>query len=138
VGVADHREVRRGSLRLLDVVRPPAVTRHRIHAEADHLDVALLEIRFELGHVAELGRAHRREVLRMRKDDRPRIADPVVELDAALCRVCLEIRRHGADSKTAILYCETHGCPPATNERTPTRPCGKGAWTIACRIFAML
>ena len=48
-----------------------------IDAEADDLDVALVEVRLELGHVAELGGADRGEVLRVREDDAPGIAEPL-------------------------------------------------------------
>ena len=82
---------------------PLAVVVDRVDAEADDLDVALVELGLELGHVAELGRAHRREVLRVREQDRPRVADPVVELDAALGGVGLEIGCDVADAKTAML-----------------------------------
>ena len=42
------------ALCLLDVLRPALVVVHGIDAEADHLAVALLELRLQLGHVAEL------------------------------------------------------------------------------------
>src|SRR5207244_6020567 len=38
-----------------------------------------------------LGRAHRREVLGVREEHRPGIADPVVEADVSLGRLCLEV-----------------------------------------------
>ena len=63
----------------------------RVDREADDLDVALLELGLDARHVAELRRADRREVLRVREQHRPRVADPVVELDRALGRVGLEI-----------------------------------------------
>ena len=40
-----------------------------------------VELGLDLGHVAELGRADRREVLRVREQHGPRVADPVVEAD---------------------------------------------------------
>ena len=48
VGVADHRIVRRGALRLLDVLRPLRVAVDRIDRQADDLDVALVEFGLEL------------------------------------------------------------------------------------------
>ena len=42
-----------------------------VDAQADDLRVALVELGLELRHVAELGRADRREVLGMREQDRP-------------------------------------------------------------------
>src|SRR5881397_2446280 len=57
IGVADHRVVRREPLRFLDVVRPARVIFDWIDAQADDLGAPLVELRLELGHVAELGRA---------------------------------------------------------------------------------
>ena len=45
----------------------------------------------KLGHVAQLCRAHRREVLGVRKQDRPAIADPLVEIDLAQGGFGLEV-----------------------------------------------
>ena len=56
------------------------------------LRVALVELRFELGHVAELGRADRREIFRVREQHRPRVADPLVEANGAFGCLGLEIR----------------------------------------------
>ena len=50
-----------------------------------------VELGLELGHVAELGRADRGEVLGVREQHRPGVADPVVELDRALGGVGLEV-----------------------------------------------
>jgi hypothetical protein len=91
VGVADQRIVDRRALRLLDVLDPFRVIAHRVDAQADDLRVALVELGLELRHVAELGRADRREILRMRKQDRPAVADPFVKADAALRRLRGEI-----------------------------------------------
>src|SRR4051812_1519259 len=105
VGIADHRIVRRGTLRLLDVLRPALVIVYRIDAEADDLDASLVELRLDARHVAELGRAHRREILRMREKNRHRIADPLVEVDRALGRLGGEVGCLVSDS-------QTHGRPP--------------------------
>ena len=71
----------------------------RIDAQPDDLGVALVELGLQPGHVAELGRADRREVLRMREQDRPAVADPLVELDRALGGLGREVRRSGVDAK---------------------------------------
>jgi hypothetical protein len=68
------------------------------------LALPLVEFRLELRHVAELGGAHRGEVLGMREQHGPRVADPVVEPDLAsvvsasksgatlpICRVALPV-----------------------------------------------
>ena len=65
LGVSDHGVVDGVTLGLLDVLGPLLVITDGIHAEADDLAVALLELRFESGHVAELGRADWRKVLRV-------------------------------------------------------------------------
>jgi hypothetical protein len=56
----------------------------RVDGEPDDLHVAAVEVRLDLRHVAELGGADRREVARVREQDRPRVADPVVEADPDL------------------------------------------------------
>ena len=100
IGVADHRIVRREALRLLDVGRPARVPVDRIDAQADDLDVALFEFGFDLGHVAKLGGADRGEVLGVREQDGPGIADPVVKFDFAFRRLRLEIRRRVANRES--------------------------------------
>jgi len=55
-----------------------------IDAEADDLDAALVELALDARHRAELGGAHRRVVLRVREEHPPRVAQPLVETDAAL------------------------------------------------------
>jgi hypothetical protein len=92
IDIADHRIVRLVALRLLDVGGPAGMTVDRVDREADDLDAALVELGLDLRHVAELGGADRREVLRMREQDGPFVADPVVEFDAAFGGVGLEIR----------------------------------------------
>ena len=61
----------------------------RIDAEADELGVALGELGLDLGHVAELGGADGGEVLGMGKQDRPLVADPLMEIDRSLRRLSL-------------------------------------------------
>jgi hypothetical protein len=59
---------------------------------ADDLDAALVELGLDLGHVAELGGADRREVLGVREQHRPFVADPIVKADLAFGRLGREIR----------------------------------------------
>ena len=59
-----------------------------------------------LRHVAELGRADRREILRMREQHRPGVADPFVKANAAFRGLSLEVRRDIADA-------QSHGPPPS-------------------------
>src|SRR5262249_49961167 len=90
-GIGNDREVGRLALGLLDVLRPALVRRDRVDRQTDRLHVALVEFRLEPRDVAELGRAHGREVARMREEDGPARADPVVEFDLALRGVRGEI-----------------------------------------------
>jgi hypothetical protein len=99
VAIADDRVVGRGALGLLDVLRPPLVVVDRIDAQADDLAVALGELRLQPGHVAELGRAHGGEVLRVREQDGPGVPDPLVEVDPALRRLRREVRRLVSDAQ---------------------------------------
>ena len=64
----------------------------------EDLGVALVELGLDLRHVAQLGGAHRREVLGMREQDRPLVSDPVVEIDRAFRRLRREIGRFVTDS----------------------------------------
>jgi hypothetical protein len=52
-----------------------------------------LELGLDLGHVPELGRADWREVLRVREQHRPGVADPVVEAHRPFRRLRLEVGR---------------------------------------------
>ena len=103
VRVADQRVVGRVSLRLLDVARPLGVVVERVDGEPDDLHVPAVELGLDAGHVAELGGAYGREVARMREQDRPRVADPVVEADPALGGVRLEVGRGVADLQSHVV-----------------------------------
>jgi hypothetical protein len=91
VGVADHRIGGPMALRFLDVVGPAVMSVHRVDAQADQLGVALGELGLDLGHVAQLGGAHRREVLGVGEQDRPLVADPLVKVDVPLGGLGLEV-----------------------------------------------
>src|SRR5262249_46275767 len=82
----------------------------RIDGQSDDLDAALVEFWLDLGHVAELGGAHRGEVLGMREQHHPFVADPVVEADLALGRFRFEIRGSIVDRKS-------HHMPPTSISR---------------------
>jgi hypothetical protein len=77
----------------------------RVDAQADELGVALGELGLDLGHVTELGRADRGEVLRMGEQDRPFVADPVVKADLAL-------RGFGGEVGSSLIEAKGHGIPP--------------------------
>ncbi len=92
VAVADQRIADHATGCGLDVGEPALVIGDRIDRQADHLAVAPLKLRLEPGEIPELGRADRREVLWMRKQQAPGIADPLVEADRARGRFGREIR----------------------------------------------
>src|SRR5215469_6631088 len=70
----------------------------RVDAEADDLAISFLKFRHQSGHITELGCADRSEVLRMGEQDRPPVADPVMEIDSPLRRLRSEVRGLGIDS----------------------------------------
>src|SRR5206468_4419974 len=107
------RIVRRVALRLPDVLGPLGVVADRIDAEPDDLGAPLVEFGLETRHVPELGGAHGCEILRVREEHRPGVADPVVETNASVRRVRFEIRSGTADLKG-------HGPPPRCEP--PDRP----------------
>src|SRR5579863_6092103 len=94
VGVAKQGEVHLHMLGLLDIGDPLVVRRHIINADADRLDVALFELGLEPRDGAKLSRAYRGEVLRMREEDRPFVAEPLMKVDRSLGRVLGKIWRY--------------------------------------------
>ena len=66
---------------------------HGIDAETDDLDVAAVEFALQAGHGAKLGGADRREILRMREQNAPAVAEPFVKADRPLRRIRFEIGR---------------------------------------------
>jgi hypothetical protein len=85
------------ALRFLDILRPTRVIADRINAKPDDPAIALLELRHQPGHVAEFGRADRCEILWMGEQNRPAVADPLVQIDDALRRLGGEVRGFGVD-----------------------------------------
>jgi hypothetical protein len=63
----------------------------RIDAEADDLRVPFIELGFQPGHVAQFSGAHRREILWVREQHAPGIAEPLVKAEAAFGRLSVEI-----------------------------------------------
>jgi hypothetical protein len=52
-----------------------------------------LKLVFDLRHVAEFSAAYGREILRMREQHGPAIADPLMEADVTFSRIGLEVQR---------------------------------------------
>src|SRR6516165_4343012 len=76
-----------------------------IDRQTDNPNATLVELRFDLGHVAKFGGAYRREILRVGEQYGPGIADPVVKADIAFGCLRLKIRR-------GIIDCKSHDAPP--------------------------
>ena len=114
LAVTDQRVVRGRTGDRLDVLGPLLVVADGVDGEPDDLRVALVELGLDRRHVAELGRADRREVARVREEHAPRVAEPVMKRDASFGRVSLEIRGGFADR-------QSHLHPPMLNT-------GKSGW----------
>src|SRR6516165_9412324 len=74
----------------------------RIDGKPHQVHAALVEFRLQLCESAELRCAHWREVLRVREQHRPAIADPVMEFDFALSGFGFEIRGGSANRKCHV------------------------------------
>src|SRR6185295_18955169 len=73
------------------ILGPLRVSVDGIDAQAHQLDAALVEFRLQLCESAEFGGTNRREILGMREQKGPAIADPVVEFDFSLGGLGFEI-----------------------------------------------
>lgn len=62
-----------------------------IGRQSDQFDATFAELRLKFGESAQLGGADRSEVLRMREEDDPAIADEFVEVDGSIGCVCVEV-----------------------------------------------
>ena len=78
---------------------------HAVDADADDLAVACCEFIGQRGNGAQLGGADRGEVLRMRKEQRPAVADPIVEADLARGGV-------GSEIGSGVIETQCHGHTP--------------------------
>jgi hypothetical protein len=63
----------------------------RVDTQPNDLGVAAVKLRLEFRHIAKFRGADRREVLGMRKQDRPGVPDPFMKTDAAFGGVSFEI-----------------------------------------------
>src|SRR5437899_5653508 len=91
ISVADDWVVRRVPLCFLDVLRPALMIAGRIDRQSHDLHVSAVELWLNFGHIAEFGRADRGEVLGVREQDGPRIADPVMKAHPPLSGFRLEV-----------------------------------------------
>src|SRR6185295_12328995 len=117
-------------LRLLDVARPSLVRLHRVDAEADDLRVSLVELGLEAGHLAQLRRAHRSEILRVGEQHAPGPAERLVKADRTLGRLNVEI-----GSYVANLQC--HEMPPPGKRKLSFRCANRGRYSARGASVAM-
>jgi hypothetical protein len=82
--VSDDRKARFGTGEGLDIAFPFLVLFNTVHGNAHHLGAALFPFVGKLCDCPEFGGADRREILWVRKKDRPAVAHPVVQADRAL------------------------------------------------------
>ena len=87
----------------------------RVDGEADDLHAAGVEVRLDLGQVAELGRADRGEVARVREQHGPGVADPLVEVDRPFGGV-------GLKSGAVSPICRAIGCVSSGGGEVGTQP----------------
>ncbi len=93
----------------------------RIDGDADDLDAALAEFALDAGHCAQLGGADGREILRVREENSPAVADPLMEIDGAGSGFGGEVRSDIVDAKAHVsssLSCGIAGAGP--------RKCNRG------------
>lgn len=76
---------------LLDVGDPVVVRVDGVGREADQLDAALGELGLQLGEGAQLGGADGSEILGVREEDNPVVANELVEVNGTLGGLGLEV-----------------------------------------------
>lgn len=81
--ITNQRIVQFMPLCFFDIAYPLVVTGNRIRTQADNFAVTPSELRLKLGQVSQFRGTHWREVLRMRKQNGPSVADPVVKIHGA-------------------------------------------------------
>lgn len=71
--------------------------------QANHLDIPLLKLIFQFGECTELRRTDWGEVGRVREQDRPFPAKPLVKVYVSLSSLCGEVRCFRPESKAWLL-----------------------------------
>lgn len=94
--------------------------------QSNHLDAPLLKLPAQLRERAQLRRAHRREVRRVREQDRPLAVQPLVEVDVARRRLGLEVGRFGPDAQAGLLAARGRGEEAAEGGRLGGAEGGQG------------
>src|SRR5690606_7558100 len=98
IGVSAQRGVEAGALRLRDGSGPAAMILDGVHAQTEHLAVALVELRLQPRDLAELGGADRSESLRVREEHAPAVAEVLVEPNRAFRAIRGEVGSDVAES----------------------------------------
>jgi len=99
--VGDDGELEVGASHLIDVLDPGVVRVDVVGAQADQLHAACGELGLQLGEGAQLGGADRGEVIGVREEDGPLVADEVVEVDGPVGGLGIEVRGDGAQTEAA-------------------------------------
>lgn len=71
--------------------------------QSDHLDTTGSELGLELGKSTQLGGTDGSEVIRVREEDDPAVADKVVERDVAVGRLGVEVGGRRAETEAVRL-----------------------------------
>lgn len=96
--------------KLIDVHDPFVVVLEAVGGDSDDFDVARGKVFGSACNLAELGRADGREVARVREQDSPRVANPLVELDRTGGCLGFEVRGDVTEAKGRHFYeCEGDG-----------------------------
>ena len=73
---------------------------HIVNREADHFGATFFPLIRQLRHGPKFGGAHRRKIFGMRKQNRPRVTDPIMERDRPLICFSRKIRNNRINAKT--------------------------------------
>ncbi|QTK78653.1 hypothetical protein AT6N2_C0807 [Agrobacterium tumefaciens] len=101
--VADQRIVDIEACCRADIVFPFLMALDRINRDANDLDATLLKFRLQSAHRAKFRRANRREILRMRKQHRPAVTDPVVKAHRTMCGLGREVGCYIVDTQAHLM-----------------------------------
>lgn len=108
--VGDNGELQGGASDLINVLDPSLVRLGAIGRQANELGVSLLKLRLQLGESTQLGGADGGEVVGVREQDGPLVANEVVERDRTVGGLGLEVRGGGAQSqgtlRSSVSHCE--------------------------------
>jgi hypothetical protein len=105
VRVADQRIIHCVPLSLFHITNPSLMVIHGVNAQSNDLSTTFVELWFQAGQVAKLGRADGREVLRVREQDGPFVSDPFVKSNRPFSAF-------GREIGCFLAYADSHVKPP--------------------------